>query len=196
MRLHRRVFPALRDLCEEHGARFQPIDLRWGVSEDAGRDQRTVDICLAEIDRCRRITPRPNFVLLLGDRYGWRPLPTRIPADLFEQICQAATPSDTSLLQSWYRLDMNATPAETVLRPRDIDDAAWRSIEDLLRTSILSGIEELGLGARVSPSASALFRTAGAGGDQEGHSELAQAHRAALSADDGWTVAGRPQHAH
>jgi hypothetical protein len=28
---HHEVFPKLRKLCEQHGVRFQAIDLRWGV---------------------------------------------------------------------------------------------------------------------------------------------------------------------
>jgi len=30
-------------------------------------------ICRAEIARCQVVTPRPNFVVLLRDRHGWRP---------------------------------------------------------------------------------------------------------------------------
>jgi Domain of unknown function (DUF4062) len=52
-------------------------DLRWGVSEEVGRDQQTLDVCLQEIHRCQRSTPRPNFIALLGSRYGWRRLPPR-----------------------------------------------------------------------------------------------------------------------
>jgi len=73
--LRRVVFPALDHLCRGFGARFQAVDLRWGISADAGRDQQTLAICLVEVARCQRITPRPNFLILLGDRYGWRPVP-------------------------------------------------------------------------------------------------------------------------
>ena len=31
--LQRDVFPVLSKLCQSHGARFQAIDLRWGVRE-------------------------------------------------------------------------------------------------------------------------------------------------------------------
>ena len=54
------VFPRLRELCEQHGARFQPIDLRWGVSDEASLDQQAMNICLGEIERCRQISPRPT----------------------------------------------------------------------------------------------------------------------------------------
>src|SRR5215212_6666133 len=84
--LHDKVFVKLEKLCSQYGARFQAIDLRWGISEEASQDQRTVEICLEEIKRCQQITPRPNFIVLLGNRYGWRPLPNRIEKEEFDKI--------------------------------------------------------------------------------------------------------------
>lgn len=54
--LQRYVFQRLRDLCMQKSCRFQAIDLRWGVSEEAGRDQQTMKICLEEIARCQETT--------------------------------------------------------------------------------------------------------------------------------------------
>src|ERR1035438_3716910 len=87
--LQRDVFPVLSKLCQSHGARFQAIDLRWGVRDEASLDQRTMEICLAEIERCQRTGIKPNFIVLLGDRYGWRPLPARIEACEFKDVCDA-----------------------------------------------------------------------------------------------------------
>lgn len=130
------VFPRLQELCAQHQGRFQAIDLRWGVSEEAGLDQRAVAICLDEIARCQRLTPRPNFIVLLGDRYGWRPLPSQIEKTEFEAILAkvsdaGGSESDRALLlwtgeqpkdhRGWYRLDKNADPAEYVLLPREIE---------------------------------------------------------------------------
>src|SRR5271154_51242 len=84
--LQRRVWPELGKLCEKAGFRFQAIDLRWGISEEAGLDQRTSRICLQELERCQATTPRPNFIILLGNRYGWRPLPEEIEVPEFEAI--------------------------------------------------------------------------------------------------------------
>src|ERR1017187_9763607 len=84
--LQREVFPALRKLCEQHGARFQAIDLRWGIRDEAALDQKTMEICLREIERCRETGIKPNFIVLLGDRYGWRPLPCKIKKDEFEEV--------------------------------------------------------------------------------------------------------------
>ena len=75
--LQEKVFPRLRDLAMAHGCRFQAIDLRWGVSEEAALDQQTMKICLGEIERCQKTNLKPNFIILLGDRYGWRPIALR-----------------------------------------------------------------------------------------------------------------------
>src|SRR5262245_32432473 len=113
------VFPKLRDLCAEHGCRFQAIDLRWGVSEEAAFDQQTIPVCLEELRRCQRMTPRPNFIVLVGQRYGWRPLPPYIPVSEFRELeRQIGTPSNRALLGKWYLLDKNAAPAQYCLKAR------------------------------------------------------------------------------
>jgi WD40 repeat protein len=127
--LQEKVFPELVKLCAEKGARFQAIDLRWGVREEAGLDHRTMEICLAEITRCQKTGIKPNFIVLLGDRYGWKPLPSRIKKDEFEALLAHITTDERSLLvfeegrpaanNGWYRLDWNAVPPEYLLMPRD-----------------------------------------------------------------------------
>ena len=169
-RLQAHVFPRLEELCAARGARFQAIDLRWGVSEEAGLDQRAIAICLEEIARCQRVTPRPNFLVLLGDRYGWRPLPARVEADELDEILAVVPEDDRPLLarderpdgaNGWYRRDDNAVPAEYCLRPRELDlsegastderraaqeaeAAAWHTTELRLRAILLGAIDRLG----------------------------------------------------
>ena len=46
-----------------------------GVTEEASRDQQTMKICLERLRRGQEMTPRPNFPMLMGDPYGWHPLP-------------------------------------------------------------------------------------------------------------------------
>ncbi len=163
--LQEKVFPRLKELCLQNGCRFQAVDLRWGVREEAGLDQQTMKICLGEIERCQKTTPRPNFLVLLGDRYGWRPLPPDIPADEFEQILKvAAGAEETSLLQRWYLRDDNAVPPVYCLQPRKIEsgnDAGdeerrqaaneearqWNDVEGRLRRILASAIAKLGLPA-------------------------------------------------
>jgi hypothetical protein len=47
--LAQRVFPKLEQHCLKEGFQFQAIDLRWGVSTEAGLDHRTMRICFEEL---------------------------------------------------------------------------------------------------------------------------------------------------
>jgi NACHT domain- and WD repeat-containing protein len=164
------VFPRLHKLCAEHDARFQAIDLRWGVRDEATLDQQTMGVCLAELARCQTTTPRPNFVVLLGDRYGWRPPPAEVPADEFEAIRAAVTEAEAAAaLDQWYERDDNARlrrdddaapQALYLLQPRDPDgpygtsdddaeraakSAAWGRVEHTLQQTLADGATALGL---------------------------------------------------
>ncbi|NLD98037.1 MAG: NACHT domain-containing protein [Synergistaceae bacterium] len=146
--LHERTFPRLRDYCAERGATFQAIDLRWGISEEAALDQRTMNICLGEIRRCQTISPRPNFLVLLGQRYGWMPPPPQIPTDLFGRILDTLDEDDRSTLKIWYRKDENAVPVEHVLLPRKGEFAeytSWEPVERRLWSLLNKGVEKLSL---------------------------------------------------
>jgi WD40 repeat protein len=123
--LQQDVFPRLREYCRERKASFQGVDLRWGISQEAGQEQRTLDICLNEITRCQDLTRSPNFLLLSGYRYGWCPLPVRIPADEWDVIIKHVSAEDKSLLANWYRRDDNAVPPNYVLQPNHGVENWW-----------------------------------------------------------------------
>ncbi|HOP47979.1 MAG TPA: DUF4062 domain-containing protein [Desulfobacteraceae bacterium] len=147
--LQDKVFPRLRDLCMQHSCRFQAIDLRWGVREEASLDQQTIRICFEEIKRCQKVTPRPNFIILLGDRYGWRPLPYEIQATEFEEILTHITDEkDAELLGRWYRRDNNAVPPVYDLQPRAekySERAIWEPVERRLRSILLEASRDVAL---------------------------------------------------
>ena len=116
--LHNEVFPKIREYCEEKGFTFQPIDLRWGVNTEAQFDQKTIPVCLNEVKICASY-PHPNFLIMLGDRYGWVPLPYMIERSEFDQILKnAKAQADVNLIKKWYYLDENQIPSSCVLRPR------------------------------------------------------------------------------
>jgi NACHT domain- and WD repeat-containing protein len=107
-----------------------------------------MNICLDEIARCQKTSPRPNFIILLGDRYGWRPLPAEIPAAEFERILPKLKPGDRQLAERWYRRDGNALPPEYVLQPRlgeyEVYEA-WEKVEQTLHTVFETAASRLGL---------------------------------------------------
>ncbi len=147
--LQKHVFPKLRELCMKHGCRFQAIDLRWGVSEEAALDQQTMKICREEIARCQQISPQPNFIVLLGDRYGWCPLPYEIPTLEFSEILHNVTNAeDTELLSNWYRCDDNAVPPVYDLQPRTeeyVESANWQPIERRLHSILNEAVRNMAL---------------------------------------------------
>ncbi len=109
-----------------------------------------MNICLGEIQRCRRITPRPNFIVLLGDRYGWRPLPPQIVAEEFEEICRRISAEEQERLREWYERDDNAVRPEYCLKPRgeeyeDFD--AWEVVEREIRSILLRAVQGMPLEA-------------------------------------------------
>jgi Domain of unknown function (DUF4062)/WD domain, G-beta repeat len=107
-------FARLRDRCAAHGADLEVVDLRWGISAAASESHATMQRCLAEVRRAAA-APDPNFLALVGDRYGWRPVPATLPADRFVAMV-AAAPQDAELLGGWYRHETNSIPATYVLR--------------------------------------------------------------------------------
>lgn len=167
--LQERVFPALRKFCRERGARFQAIDLRWGVSGEAALDQQTMNICFEELARCQEMSPRPNFIILLGERYGWRPLPSRIPADEFEAILDKVPEAEKPLLCTgtavaayahgslaqrvgWYRKDLNAAPPEYVLQARTLATLPGAADDERRRAAEAEESDWYGIEARMRQS--------------------------------------------
>lgn len=123
--LQERVFPELRAHCAAKGYAFQAIDLRWGIREEATAGQRTMRICLAEVARCQEVSPRPNFVVLLGDRYGWRPLPEVVDAAEFETLAALLSVEERTAAQAAYHRDDNAVPPQYVLVPHGDQSPAY-----------------------------------------------------------------------
>ncbi|TFG90582.1 MAG: DUF4062 domain-containing protein, partial [Candidatus Atribacteria bacterium] len=144
--LQKDAFPRLERYCEENGARFQAVDLRWGVNEESQLNQKTLQICFNEIARCQKISPKPNFVILLGEKYGWQPIPEIIPEEEMTAILRVLSEDDKTLISKWYRLDENAVPAEYVLQPRSEElkeYISWEPIESQIRIVLREAVEKL-----------------------------------------------------
>lgn len=111
----------IKGLSEEYakeGWTIEAVDLRWGISTKEGLDNHTMTICLDEILNCQRISPRPNFIMLIGERYGWVPLPEIIPQDVGDGL--SLTDEERSLFDVWYHLDTNFIPTpKYVLKGRE-----------------------------------------------------------------------------
>lgn len=110
------------------GWQIENIDLRWGVSEEAGLDNKTMQICIEELKRCQELSPKPNFIILLGDRYGWVPLPEIVPATQYKLL--QMTDTEKKIFNDWYQFDSNGLPeGNYVLKSRkDYNDKKMESV--------------------------------------------------------------------
>lgn len=110
---------------------IEAVDLRWGISEEAGLENKTMQICKTELERCQELSPKPNFIVLLGNRYGWIPLPEVVSPKDVKLIMYNPSVKKTSkdLFYQWYKLDKNALPdGEYVLQGRTgkfVDKEIW-----------------------------------------------------------------------
>lgn len=157
--LNTRVLPEVNAALRERGLRIDLIDLRWGVSDEAGLDHAAVEVCLGEIERCCAGDAAPAFILMLGEREGWQPLPTLVEAGRFAQLLEAlpaGTPGGQAL-RDWYRRDDNHLPPSWALRSRrgtpEADPARWSAVEQGLIEAVVAQAGTL------APELVALFTT-------------------------------------
>ena len=62
----RSVYPKLAKVSrEKYGLEFQVVDMRWGVPEQASNNHSTTDLCISEIQKCKKVSAGPNFVVSL-----------------------------------------------------------------------------------------------------------------------------------
>jgi len=134
--LQTKVFPHIKQYCKQLGYTFQPIDLRWGVSNEAQIDQKTLELCLSEVRSCKSYS-HPNFLLMIGDRYGWVPLPYVIEKNEFESLLTHLNAAQKDILNLWYQQDLNQLPTSYILKERInefVSAQVWNTVEAELRS--------------------------------------------------------------
>jgi len=142
--LQTQVFPKIKEYASSFGYSFQPIDLRWGVSDEAQYDQKTLELCLNEVRACKTHI-HPNFLVMLGDRYGWIPLPYAIEKNEFKTLLALTSEEDQFTLQEWYQLDDNQLPSSYILKERTkeyMEFKNWEKIENKLLHILQKAVNE------------------------------------------------------
>lgn len=138
--LNDEIFPVVDEYCQNRGYNFQLIDLRWGINTESALNQKTISICLDEVERCTTLSPRPNFLVMAGERYGWVPLPYQFTPDDYNDICANASYDEKNLLDEWYIYDSNEIGGCYYLKERTdeyVDDRVWFEKEKELRDILI-----------------------------------------------------------
>ena len=76
-----------------------------------------------DIFRCNRESAGPSFLAILGDKYGFRPLPPSILEDEYQKILKVV--EEKILIEDMYALDTNCVPPMYVLKRREAEDGGW-----------------------------------------------------------------------
>ncbi|XP_077715637.1 NACHT domain- and WD repeat-containing protein 1 isoform X2 [Canis aureus] len=137
------AFPEVQTFCQKNGLMFEVVDLRWGIRNTEATDHMTTELCLEELDRCRKTSIGPAFVALLGDQYGPCPVPTLIEEKEWEALRSqlASKPRDLELVARRFRRDENAVPPTYLLQA--LGTAETQGPEEATLTSVLrSGAQE------------------------------------------------------
>uniref|UniRef100_A0A8C8GNP9 AAA+ ATPase domain-containing protein n=1 Tax=Oncorhynchus tshawytscha TaxID=74940 RepID=A0A8C8GNP9_ONCTS len=134
-----KTYPELQAFCQSLGLVFEVVDMRWGLQDAIAVDHMTTELCLQEIEACRKVSVGPSFIALLGNRYGHRPIPRVLPGKQFEVLLSKLPQDQVGLLHQWFRKDNNAVPPVYVLQPITTLVISWRYTEarllQLLRTA-------------------------------------------------------------
>ncbi|CAH3143126.1 unnamed protein product [Porites evermanni] len=134
------VYPYLKLFGRKYGFEFASSEMRWGIREESSSDHMTSIICMAEIARCQRESQGINYVAFLGDKYGFRPFPSRIEASEFEQLQAQAEKDndpDVNLLSEWFDLNTNLVPHTYILKPSSqAQHGKWWDIFEKLQMTL------------------------------------------------------------
>eukprot|EP00041_Stephanoeca_diplocostata_P037719 m.1439512 g.1439512 ORF g.1439512 m.1439512 type:complete len:266 (+) comp25093_c0_seq39:845-1642(+) len=84
--LMQHVWPFLRQFCQDREIHFEVVDLRWGVNDTMVDNHQIYDICMSEIDKCKRLSIGPFFLFFATNKFGWRMPPGSIAQAEFEAI--------------------------------------------------------------------------------------------------------------
>ena len=98
--------------------------MRWGVNGISGDTHKTSELCMKQLEDCKRCSIGIAYVTLQGDRYGWCPYPAKIEKAEFEQILAAARSSGifhedklAFLQEPYWKIDVSCVPQIYVLQP-------------------------------------------------------------------------------
>jgi len=105
--------------------------------------------------RCLATSVGPAFVCILGNKYGFRPLPAEIEQLEFDKLLSAVgdnminrsdeadqtwNPKDANLLREYFHLDLNAVPPKYVLRAAT-GDAKWSRDFNIIQAQLRGAAE-------------------------------------------------------
>uniref|UniRef100_A0A673WII3 Uncharacterized protein n=1 Tax=Salmo trutta TaxID=8032 RepID=A0A673WII3_SALTR len=58
-----KTYPELQAFCHSLGLVFEVVDMRWGLQDAIAVDHMTTELCLLEIEACKKVSVGPSFIV-------------------------------------------------------------------------------------------------------------------------------------
>jgi WD40 repeat protein len=102
------VMPYVRKYASSRGIQVVLSEMRFGIGSEFSDSHQTSRICMDELENCKTVSAGLCYILIAGDKYGFRPFPSKITQEEFENLV-AQMPKDTSAtVQSCFSLDKSS----------------------------------------------------------------------------------------
>ena len=105
--LLKKILLELRIMGREQDIEVRFVDMRYGVKDESTLKQMTWDECVKEEERCMNESGGISFLSLQSDKYGYMPLPRKIPKKIFESYRDKFDKDTREIADKWYRFDSN-----------------------------------------------------------------------------------------
>ncbi|XP_071851838.1 NACHT domain- and WD repeat-containing protein 1-like isoform X2 [Apostichopus japonicus] len=91
----------LRQFCKEWGYELQVMDPHWGLKDVWMDNHAHADICLDLLEKCKTAANGPFFLMMVGQKLGYQPLPKQLNPDEFSVITCGIKKEKDALIAAW-----------------------------------------------------------------------------------------------
>jgi WD40 repeat protein/ADP-ribose pyrophosphatase YjhB (NUDIX family) len=134
------VYPFLKALGRKFGVEVaQFSEMRWGVRAYATEHHLTSSVCMEELERSNKASGI-SYVLIMGQKYGYRPFPAKISQPQFEAMLKNMRENGdldgAEVASAWFELDTNNVPPHYQLKCSAQAGKDWWGIFEILQASL------------------------------------------------------------
>ena len=105
--LLRCVHPVVQ--CYARKLNFEVVlsEMRFGIRKSLSDDNKTSEVCMAELERCAEESASMSYMLFVRNKYGFRPPPRKVPRVDMEAMLALMPPAGKDVILEFYELDEN-----------------------------------------------------------------------------------------
>jgi hypothetical protein len=105
--LLRCVLPAVQRYARKLNFEVVFSEMRFGIRKLLSDDNKTSEVCMAELERCAEESASISYMLFVRNKYGFRPPPRKVPQVDMDAMLALLPPADRDVIHEFYELDEN-----------------------------------------------------------------------------------------